>query len=348
MMANLTGAGAPYGVPFKNGLDLALKDSAGDLKDAADVSIKIDSKDTTSVEANAVTLCNQYAQKKYPAIISDSLTPIAAAVTPCATQNKMLFVSGSGGEVPNEEGYEFRLTDVSTVMVTLAKHIVSTGHQKVAVIVDRDNPALVSTADITEQALKDDGVDGFVAREDVSGTDTDFSSVLTNIRDADPDAILIITLAEQSGAIVRQIAQFGGFDGVLLSGSHAWGPQVFEVAGDAAVGSIYGALWSPGEASSAAFVEEYKKEYDSDPVAFSALGYETGWLLAASIRAVLADGGEVTGEALRDAMADAVDSDWLKDHGPVQGLHFEDGGAARYPGTVVEFGAGGEVQIVTD
>ena len=341
-LANLTGPGAPYGVPFNNGLTMALKEvqSSGTLPN---ISINVDTRDTGSVEANAVTLFNKFVQAKDPITISDSQSPIGLAVAPIANSQSTVFLSGGGSKLPNDKGFSFRLADLGTPQKTLGTALYTRGAKRVATIIAGDNPSFATLAKATEAAYKAAGGGDFVASQTITSSDTDFSSVLTNLRQANPDTIFISTLPAQSGNIIKQIKSVGGLDSATLVGTIAWNPQVFDIAKSAAVGAEFASVWAPGAPATAGFESAYKSAYNATPIAYSALGYETGWLLAAAIKSVTASGGTVTAAAIRDALPAASQSDILKQHGVIPGFTIA-AGAANYPGVLSVFGSDGSIK----
>lgn len=343
--ANLTGAGESYGVPFNNGLKLALADikSSGAMK-SSNVTIQLDTQDAGSLTATAVTLYNKFSQAKDPIVISDSLSPIGKAIAPLANSDKVVFISGGGSELPNSDGYAFHLADLGTPMKTLGSKMQSGGSKAVAAIVDGDNPSFPTLTTSAETAFKAAGGSAFVATQKISSKDSDFSSVLTNLRQANPDTIFISALPEQSGNIIRQIRQFGGLDKVKIVGTVSWGPQVYDVGKGAAVGAVFASIWAPGSSSSAAFEKAYQAAYKTTPVAYSALGYETGWLLAATFNKIVAGGAKVTSAAVKDGLPTASTADLVQSHGVIPGFALAATGAATYPGALSVFSADGTIK----
>lgn len=346
-LANLTGPGSAFGVPFSDGLKLALQeiDSSGALKSAG-VALTLDTKDTGSVEANAVTLFNKFAQSKDPITISDSQSPIGLAIAPIANSQKVLFLSGAGSKLPNDAGYAFHLADLGTPMKTLGTALAKNGLKRVATIVAGDNPSFATLAKATEAAYQAAGGSAFVGTQTISSKDTDFSSILTNLRQANPDAILISALPEQSGNIIRQMKQLGGLESAKVVGTIAWGPKVYDVAQSAAAGVQFASVWAPGSATSSGFESAYKAAYNATPIAYSALGYETGWLIAAAISDIVSKGGSITSTSLKDDLPAAASSALLQKHGVIPGFAIAASGAATYPGALSEFGTDGTIKAV--
>lgn len=345
LLSSLTGKGSSFGIPFKNGVELALRDvaSSGALKDA-NVTLKLDTVDDGSDPATAVTAFNKFVQAGDQITLNAALTPIAKAVAPIANSDKVLFISGAGSPLPNDNGYAFHTADLGTPMKTLGEKVQADGGKRVAAIIDGSNPSFATLAGAFEKAVKGAGGSGFVASQNIGPNDSDFSSILTKLRGSKPDTILISALPQQSGNIIRQIKQFGGLDAAKIVGTVAWGPQVYDVAKDAAVGATFAAIWAPGAANSTSFETEYQSAYNSAPVAYSALGYTTGWTIAAAIQAVAGSNGKITSEALKGALPAASTSSLVQQHGVIADFKIDPSGSASYPGALAVFQPGGGIK----
>lgn len=348
-IANFTGIGAkPWGIPVDRGMQLALAEveSSGYLKGVA--SLRIESADDTTVVANAVTIFNQFVQKKYPVTVSSVWTPIAAAITPLANQTQTLFISpGSGGTGVDDPDYFFRMNDALGPTKTLAKFLVQ---QKKAVrlglVLDGANAAFASIGNNMLAGLKEVGVSDWTVVQKIATADTDFSSVLTNLRKANVDAVAILCTPAQSGNILAQMKQFGGFDNVVKAGHFGWGRQVSDVAGAAATGALFTQPWALDVTRPDKFTAAYKARYSEDPTAYSALGHDTTWLIAVAVKMVRSSGKPVTGTTLKDVLVSAASSKDFQSWALIQGFSLAASGAPSYPGALVTFAADGSVTVV--
>lgn len=345
-LANLTGAASSLGVPYKQGIDLALEDieSEGFL-DEAGVALEILTEDTGSTPTNAVTIFNEFERDGVPVTVSDGISPIALAVGPLANESEIVFLNGAGSGT-EEEDFEFHLSDIQTQYEELAPYLVSEGGPRVAAIVATDNPALPVLTDNLESALAGAGGE-MVTRESVGADDSAFSSVLTNVRETDPDVVFIATLADQAGNILAQMDQAGGFDDVLKSVQSGVSRVVADVAGPAAQGVVLRPAWSPGAPNSEEFVAAYQEAYDGEsPDTNSAFGYHSAWVIATAIRMAVEDGEEITGEAIRSRIPDAADSPEVEENGLIPDLAIPADGAATWPGVLSTFNENGDIEAL--
>lgn len=338
LLANLTGeAATSFGEPFERGFELAFDDAAGSL-DEAGLSVEVVAEDTQSAVPPAVTGYNRLRQAGVPIVVNDSQSPQGQAVAPLANDDEIAFLSGGGSEVENPDGYAFRLTDLVTPTTGMGEYIIDQGATRVGVVVAGDNPSFSTLADVTEEGLPD----GYASRQEVSSADSDFSAVLANLRQDDVDAVVVSVLPAQAGNLLLQMRQSGGFEDVLLAGTLATSSETYTVAEDAAAGLIFPQVWAPGDSGGAEFETAYEEEYGEPPTAYGALGYQTGWIVAAALVAA-EEGGEIDGTTLRDALPEASNSDLVSENG-ILSLELTEDGTAVSEGVLATFADDGTIQ----
>ena len=350
-LASLTGLGSePWGVPVDNGMKLALKEieSSGFL-DGTGVRLELKSEDDGTEPTKAVTIFNGFEREGVPIVISSAYTPIAAAVSPLANDAKVLFIAvGSGGTGTDDPDYFFRMNDAIGPMETLGKYLVTEQKaQRPVAIIDGDNAAFGPIAENVERGMKAAGLaSGFVAKETISTKDTDFSAVLTNLRKSNPDAVYLSVTPAQSGNLLSQMAQFGGFEDALKAGHIGWSKQVSDVAGPAATDAVFALPWAPGAEGSDDFVDAYTDEYDVAPTAYSALGHDTVYLLATAIKMAKDNDQEIDGTVLKDLLPEAAAASDFTDNALVKGLKLPATGRPSYEGVLATFTSDGSVKAL--
>jgi len=154
-----------------------------------------------------------------------------------------------------------------------------------------------------EEAVKKEG--GEIV-EDLSYTeksDKDFTSQLTKIRDANPQAIFVPGYYTEAGLIARQARGLG--IRVPLIGGDGWDSDQTLKAGDAVNGCYFSNHYAPDEKRPQvqAFVSAYQAKYKKVPDAMAVLGYDAMKLLAHAIN----QAGSTDGQKVRDALAQTRD-----------------------------------------
>lgn len=339
LLANLSGSAATsFGVPFEHGFELALSEAQDEFDDA-DVKVEIQTEDAKSEVTSAVTGYNKLRQADTPIVVNDSQSPLGQAVAPLANDDEVAFLSGAGSELENKDGFAFRFTDLGTPTTAMGQYLTDQGAKRVGVIVASDNPSFATLADTTEKGLPG----GFASKQEVASSDTDFSAVLANLRKDKVDAVVLSVLPAQAGNLMLQMDQAGGFDNVIKAGTVATSQETFTVAEGAAADFVFPQVWAPGMEGSEEFEKAYDDEYDESPTAYSALGYQVGWTVAAAILAAKED-GEIDGTSLRDAIPAASTSELVADHS-ILSLEMTDDGVAVSEGVMASFADDGTMQV---
>jgi branched-chain amino acid transport system substrate-binding protein len=340
LLANLTGDAAPsFGVPFKNGFDLALSEAQDEL-DKAGVKIDVVTQDAKSAVPSAVTGYNKLKSEGAAVVVQDSQSPLGQAIAPLANDDKVALLSGAGSKLENADGFAFRFTDLGTPTLAMGPFLTDKGAKRVGVVVASDNPSFATLADATEGGLPD----GFASRQEISAADTDFAAVLANLRKDNLDAVVLSVLPAQAGNLILQMKQSGGFEDVQLVGTVAISGETYAVAQDSAAGFVFPQVWAPGAEGGDTFQSTYEKKYDALPTAYGALGYQVGWITVAAILEAH-DKGDVTGTTLRDSLPSASQNTLVGEHG-VLDLTLTAEGAASSTGVMASFDKSGTIVTV--
>ncbi len=154
-------------------------------------------------------------------------------------------------------------------------------------------------AALVEQAAKDKGAT-IVRNEKYTGGDKDFTAQLTNIKSANPDALIIYaTNTSDDGVILPQLKQQGVTAKIMGSPSTAV-TVVYDLAKTAQDG-IYAAVdYMPDVAAVAKdYYNAYQKKYTSTPDDLSAWVYDSLYVIKAAVEKA----GSVDKAKVRDALA---------------------------------------------
>lgn len=346
-LTNLTGYGADgFGRPVNWGSQVGMEEvKAARIMGATQVTFKVvdDATDPTT----AITELNKLTQQKISIVTETAISRICSALAPMAQQTKpptLIICIGSSGTGPADAKPDFNyMNDPSGPMQSLARYaITKKGAKKIAVIYDTDNAgSWDAQSAYFQQGMKSAGVDGYISTQKVSSKDTDFASVLTNLKALAPDAIMFYATAAQSGNVIRQMAQMGGFEKVVKLGHIGWTGQVPQIAGSAATGGLFPQAWIPSAASKT-FIDAYTKlSSGAQPTAYAALGHDTVWLLSVAIKLVVAEGKQPDGPTVQAKLTAASQSAEYKTHSLVKGLTFNNLGRTVTPGIITIYDASG-------
>ena len=139
-----------------------------------------------------------------------------------------------------------------------------------------------------------------VSEESYVAKDTDFSATITKLTGMDFDVIFIPGYYEEVGLIIKT-ARAQGIDCPILGADGFDSPELINLAGADALNNIYfcnhySSLSEDPTVTS--FIEAFKAEYNAEPDAFNALGYD----LAKFVCDAIGRADELTGEAVKTAL----------------------------------------------
>ena len=260
----LTGAlAAPYGLPMQRGFELAREEinNSGQLGDAKITFITED--DRGNIE-DAVKAYNKLIhQNGVPVILGPANSSQVREAFPIAQQNRVVAISSlsSASGLSAIGDFNFRISLTTDVLVPSGIRITQEKlrYTKVATIYDDIDLYSTDSSKVVREALTANSVEILITETFQTG-EMDFSTQLTRIKEANPDAIFISALALEMIQILIQGRQIGIPTDVTLIVPDLTKDEV-DAAGGAAEGAITFTSWistadTPGNQ---AFVQNYRR-----------------------------------------------------------------------------------------
>lgn len=198
-----------------------------------------------------------------------------------------------------------------------------------AAIVYVDNPFAITGAKAMREGLAKGGVK-LVADEKVATGQSSYTSVLTKIKQAGPDALMLIVYPPDHAVIMKQVNQLQITPKLIYSqGAQPIEPAIREALGDTQDGVVFTPpnwfLGAPNEAA-ADVAKRYAERYGKDPYNEVIQGYAAVQILADALKRA----GSTDGEKLRAALA-ATDLDTVAGH-----ITFDGNGQGTTPTLVTQ------------
>lgn len=303
----LSGGVASYGQSSVDGIELAIKqiNEAGGVDGKKITLVKYDNK---SEPAEATTLANKLmTQDNVVAVIGPATSGAFKSQIPVAEQNKIPVASGSATaddvtvDASGVKEYAFRIcfsdSYQGTAMANFALNNLS--KEKAVVIMDSSSDYGKGLADNFIKTFEEGG-GTIVAHESYVSKDTDFNAILTSIRGQDFDVIFIPGYYEEAGLIINQ-ARAQGIDVPIIGADGFDSPELVNLAGAEALNDVYFSNHYSSldkDPIVVQFIEDFKKEYDREPDAFNALGYDVAKFVVDGISRAEKLDGESVKEAL--------------------------------------------------
>ena len=299
----LTGQNAQYGAQWKKGFDLALEEV--NVKGVQGRPLQYVFEDSQADPRQSVAIAQKFVSDPKIVVEVGDFSSTASMAASSIYQRAGLVQFGFTNSHPNfTKGGDYMWSNsVSQAdeQPRLAKYAADLGFKHVAVLYLNTDWGRSSQTIFTESA-KSFGVD-VVASEGYQPDEKDFRSTLVRIRDAKPDAIVLISYYADGALITRQTRSVGLTQPIVASGS-IYSPKFIELAGEASNGVFTESNFFPNDPRPEvqSFVTKFKAKYNEEPDDFNAVAYDTIVLLAAVI-----DKYGVDRTAIRDGLAQIKD-----------------------------------------
>lgn len=303
---NLSGPTAEQGQEFLRGLEVAVAEW-NETRDGIDGSpIELIVEDHGAQPALAVTAASKLISvDEVPVYANVYSSPVLATLEESDPAGVLQVTAGANSPA---------LVDVSPLLlssianaaleadVILAYAAEELDAQRLAIVYGNDDFGL-GVRDRAEQVWEDRGLE-VVASEGQDPQNADYSALAAKVVAEDPDVVYFAIGGVNIGKAVKAIVE-AGFSGAMVGNQGYENPDLFEVAGPLAIGSVWtSSAVAPDSPERANFDERYRAAYgaDAEPTLFAQNHYDlaNAVLLAA---ANLKDAGRSwTGSELADAM----------------------------------------------
>jgi branched-chain amino acid transport system substrate-binding protein len=285
----ITGANAAGGQLEVEGIKLANKLYPEVLGKKVELVIA----DNKSDKVEAATAAARLVEKdKVTAIIGSWGSSLSMAAGDIVRQGKVPTVGASCTNplVTAGNDYYFRVCFIDpfqgTVMANYAYS--KLGAEKAAVIQEVNNDYAVGLAkffmDSFKQLTGDENC--IVALANYNTGDQDFSAQLTNVKAQNPDVIFAPGNFTESALIISQARKLGITCPII--GGDTWETQEFlDIGQEAVEGAVFSTFFAtekPITEESAKFITAYRDEYNKEPAAVAALGYDAYILILDAIK----------------------------------------------------------------
>ncbi|MGH3318664.1 MAG: ABC transporter substrate-binding protein [Streptosporangiaceae bacterium] len=292
-IASLTGNYTPLGTNDRKAAALAVKQ----INDAGGVlgrKLKIVVRDDKTEPDQSVIAFKDLVGRGADAVVGSSFSNSALATIPLAQREKIPYLStaASDQQVHPVRPYVFMAPATSAAYAeSLLRYFKATGKTKIAMAYDEKSSYATTGYKATKKMAGRYGVD-LVDTERFETTTTDFSSVLTHIRDSGADGLLVWATGTPAVIITKQ---FGAADmpmPLIMTGAEA-STLYTRPAGKAAEGvilnssiGVIGPDLPDGDLKKTVMrlAKPFEKKYDYYPPQFGMDGYSAVMLLAGAMK----------------------------------------------------------------
>lgn len=304
----LTGANAGGGALELEGIKLANKLYPEVLGKKVELVIA----DNKSEKVEAANAAAKLVEKdKVTAIVGSWGSSLSMAAGDIVKNAKVPAVGTSCTNPLVTEGneYYFRVCFIDpfqgTVMANYAYN--KLGAKKVAIVQEVSSDYAIGLAKyFTDSFKKLTGDDkSIVEVANYNTGDQDFTAQLTNIKAKNPDVIFAPGNFTESALVIKQARELG-IECPIIGGDTWETPEFITIGKEAVEGATFSTFFAtekPITKESEKFLEEFRKEYNKEPAAVSALGYDAYLILIKALE----QQGNADSVKLRDTLANMKD-----------------------------------------
>ena len=273
----LTGQYAQYGADWKRGFDLALAqvNGAGGTDGRM---VQTDFQDSQSDPRQAVAIAQRFVGDARVVVeLGDFSSAASMAASPIYQRGRLVQFGFTNSHPDFTKGGDYMWSNAPNQaddMPALADYAIGKlGFRTLAVVFINGDWGRTSK-DIFVTAAAQRGA-SVVAAEGYLPNEQDFRSTLVRVRDAGPEALILIAYYPDGAQVVRQVRDLGMQQPVVATGS-VYSPKFLELGGAAVDGVYTSANFFPGDPNPAvqAFVAGYRAMFATDPGSYNARAYD--------------------------------------------------------------------------
>jgi branched-chain amino acid transport system substrate-binding protein len=321
----LTGADAQSATLIKNGAQMAIDEAnaKGTVKGYKLETMVLDSGTATAGQydpAQAATNTKKLvANKSVVANIGPQMSGEGKAMSPILSAGNLATITPSSTNPditspkfkdqfrPNGKAVYFRTVTTDAYQgPNMANYFADTLKVKSVYVLDDSGAYGVGIADSFQKQAEARGIK-VMGRDQLNPKEADFTTVLTKIKAANPDALYYGGVAQAGVKLVKQAYDVipkmikGGGDGMV-------GPEILKGAGFPAAEGWYATIAGPHlleDPAAKTMIANFKKKYGTSPDDYTITAYDAAEVIVDSIKRVVAAGKPVTRENVRDAIQTA-------------------------------------------
>ena len=261
----------------------------------------------------AVNAYNSMVSQGVVAVIGDVTSKPCQAVADVAVEDNMPMLTPTGTAagitLTGDNVFRTCYTDPfqGTIMATFAAD--NLGAKKVAILSNNSSDYSSGLVQAFKEQAASKGLE-VVGEQSYADADIDFNSQINNLIAAAPEAIFVPDYYNKVALILDQL-RAAGYDGPVLGGD-GWDGVLNILSADkmsVTENTYFANHYADEDEKAAKFLADYKAKFNLDGRSFSALGYDSAYIIAQAIE----NAGSTDSQAIINAMA-AADYDGITGH----------------------------------
>ena len=311
---DLTGKAAQYGIAASNGVKLAIEEynAAGGVLEKQIEFILEDNKANQQDATNAFKKLVE--SDKVVAFIGSDISATTETIAHLAAEKKipMITPTGTKKDITTIGDNIFRACYIDPAQGELLAKFATEDLKvkKVAVLVNSESDYSIGIAEAFQELFEANGGE-VVKVEKYGDSDVDFKPILTNIKNANPEVLVVPDYYEMIANIAQQAREIGitvpliggdGWDGVTEKTVN--NPEVVE-------GSYFVNHYTVEDPAEIVqnFITNYKAKYNEEPNAFAALGYDAARIMIEAMKTAGSTDSAAVVTAMQNTSLECVTGD---------------------------------------
>lgn len=286
----LTGTDSVYGTSAKQGFELAIEEinAYGGILGRK---IVLNAKDDMNTPEKAVYAFNELVSESTTLIIGAVNSDCTFSISQMANKEKVILISPSAtsDEIPSEDDYIFRTCYSDSAQgIFAAKFAKDLGYTEAAVLYSSDDKYSSSIYSSFKNACEEYGITVTVEEATDNIDTTDFTDSLSVITQSGIEFLFAPYYCDIAATYIIPQARQAGYDGIIMGTDVYAGCREYITNGSdlsAFENVMFTNHYDPASQneSAKAFVAAYKAKYGEIPSSYSALAYDTLFILASAI-----------------------------------------------------------------
>ena len=277
----LTGPVAMAGNQIRQGLDLAVEEGYKEK-------IELIFEDSQCRPANTVTAIQKLIElNDISLVLGDICSSATLAMLPITKEYNLVIITplSSNTKITQSDNNAYRIIYSSQQQFSYMANYV---YDKLKI----KNLAIVyENTDFGkegESILKDSYKGTITISEGYDPDTNDYRTILTKVKQKNPEGIYMVSLPQQIGLILKQAKELE-LNTVFISINAVEQQVVLDIAGDAANGVIYDFFSEGPEEIVNVFKKSFKEKFNKEPGAFEAIGYDMGKIMLLAVKETQGD-----------------------------------------------------------
>lgn len=296
----LTGEAAQWGIPPKQGAELAVAEinAAGGVSGRA---LKLYVQDSACDARTAVSAFQNLlaTNSDVQVVIGAVCSSATLAIAPIAERRHIVLISPASTSPDISQAGDFIFRNIPTDALrgrVFAEYVFSQANISRVAILYVNNDAGVGNKDAFTARFTEIGGEMLGAEAYPEGT-RDVRSQLTKAKALNPEALMVVSYPDDTIVVIKQARELVPELPLFFQAEAVEDPSVKEALGAALDGVTYILPAKPKGATPDRFAEAYRKRYGNEPELFAAEGYDCVQLIADAFREAE---GQATATAIRD------------------------------------------------